>query len=293
MYDNMSQNEGDVKIKSETNGCNTCSADPKNWHVCVRTWIGWLKIWGSGITKWASEVCWITSKLIWVLILSIFLMLIAKGICGFLFWNDPLALFNSTLFVTDNADTKATLLGMSANVILTSSLIVVTAFYALDTHAMLKQSRDKQRIEYIEKSLDNFYIPVQDILQDKQYFLPKLCPARSNPHYDENESKYLRLFDPPHPLTKHNPQAILYHIQSVELKKFGLYKYRANKLTSDSFLRVTTMEAYNRHLKDCQGNMELLLEYTKTDFDELLLLVNKDIEDYQEELNQLTKNSSN
>ena len=163
-------------------------------------------------------------------------MLIAKGICGFLFWNDPLALFNSTLFVNDNADTKATLLGVSANVILTSSLlIVVTAFYALDTHGMLKQSKDKQRIEYIERSLENFYIPVQDILHDKQYFLPKLCPARSNLHYAENKSKYLLHFNPPHPLTKLNPQAILYHVQSVKLKKFGLYKFRANKLTSDHF----------------------------------------------------------
>lgn len=225
-------------------------------------------------------------------------MLIAKGTCGFLFWNDPLALFNSTLFVTDSADTKATLLGMSANVILTSSLIVVTAFYALDTHGMLKQSKDKQRIEYIERSLENFYIPVQDILQDKQYFLPKRdgvfpYPEESHPHYKENKDKYLRLFDPPNLLTKSSPQAILYHVQSAELKEFGLYKYRANKLTSDSFLRVTTMEAYNKDLKNCQENMELLLEYTKTDFDELLRLVNKDIEDYQEELNHLTKNSSN
>lgn len=292
MYDNMNQNEEDVKIKSEISSCNTCSVDPKNWLVCVKTWIGWLKIWSLGITKWASGVCWITSKLIWVLILSVFLMLIAKGISGFLFWNDPLALFNSTLFVTDSADTKATLLGMSANVILTSSLIVVTAFYALDTHSMLKQSKDKQRIEYIEKSLENFYMPVQDILQDKQYFLPEHCPESSNPHYEENYKKYLLLFDPPDPYTKLNPQAILYHVQSVELKKFGIYTYRVNKLTLDLFLKVTTMEAYNKHLRDCKekSNAKLLLKYTKNDFDELLRLVNKNIKDYQEELNQLTKN---
>jgi hypothetical protein len=227
-----------------------------------------------------------------VLIISILLMLIAKGICGFLFWNDPLAFFNSTLFVNDNADTKASLLGVSANVILTSSLIVVTAFYALDTHGMLKQSKDKQRIEYIERSLEYFYMPVQDILQDKQYFSYGGYFPENNLHYKENYEKYLLLFDPPDPNTKLNPQAILYHVQSVELKKFGLYKYRANKLTFDSFLRVTTMEVYNKHLKDCRetdNGWELLLKYTKDDFDELLCLVNNEIKNYQEELNQLTK----
>jgi hypothetical protein len=292
MYDNMSLSEEDIKTKSEINSCNSCLIDPKNWRVCIRTWIGWLKIGVSRIIKWANEVCWTTSKLILVLIISIFVMLIAKGICGFLFWNDRLALFNSTLFVNDNADTKATLLSVSANVILTCSLIVVTAFYALDTHSMLKQSKDKQRIEYIERSLENFYIPVQDILQDKQYFLGYEELPKIKLHYDENYKKYLLLFDPPDPNTKLNPQAILYHVQSVELKKFGLYKYRANKLTFDSFLRVTTMEAYNKHLKDCRetdNEWELLLKYTKDDFDELLCLVNNEIKNYQEELNQLTK----
>lgn len=287
----MSQNEED--IKSEINSCNTCSADPKNWRVCVITWIGWLNSGVLRVKNGASEVCLIWWKLILIVILSGLIMLIAKGICGFLFWNDPLALFNSTLFVTDDVDTKATLLGMSANVILTSSLIGVTAFYALDTHAMLKQSKEKQRIEYIEKSLENFYMPVKAILEDKQYFLPKGYTSKSIPHYEQNVGEYLRLFSPPQPRTQYTPQALLYHVQSMELKKFGLYTYRANKLTSDSFLRVTTLEAYNKHLNDSQDNMKLLLEYTKTDFDELLRLVNKDIEEYREELNQLTKNSSN
>lgn len=291
MYDNMSQSEED--IKSEINSCNTCSTDPKNWRIFVKTWMEWLKNRILGVKNWVSEVCLISWKLILILILSGLIMLIAKEICGFLFWDDRLALFNSTLFVTDDVDTKATLLGMSANVILTSSLIVVTAFYALDTHAMLKQSKDKQRIEYIEKSLENFYMPVKDILQDKQYFLPEGYFAKSYPHYKENEDNFLRLFNPPHPRTKYNPQAILYHVQSVELKKFGLYTYRTNELTSNSFLRVTTLEAYNKHLNDSQDNMELLLKYTKTDFEELLRLVNKDIEKYRKELNQLTKNSSN
>ncbi|AKB49703.1 hypothetical protein MSBRW_0450 [Methanosarcina barkeri str. Wiesmoor] len=292
MYDNMSQSE--ENIKSEINSCNTCSADPKNWRICVKTWMGWLKNRILGVKNWVSEICLISWKLILILILSGLIMLIAKEICGFLFWDDRLALFNSTLFVTDDVDTKATLLGMSANVILTSSLIVVTAFYALDTHAMLKQSKDKQRIEYIEKSLENFYLPVKDILQDKQYFLPELCPARSNLHYDGNYKKYLLLFDPPDPYTKENPQAILYHVQSAELKKFGIYTYRVNKSTFDLFYKVTTMEAYNKHLQDCKenSNAKLLLKYTKTDFDELLCLVNKDIEDYQEELDRLTRNSS-
>lgn len=268
----MSHNEENIESTNEINNCSTYSVNLKNW---------------------ASEVGWIVYKVILVLILSIILILIAKSICGFLFWNDPIALFNSTLFASDNVDTKATLLGMSANVILTTSLIVVTAFYALDTHAMLKQSKEKQRIEYIEKSLENFYLPVQDILKDKQYVLPSLVSPKSQPHYEENLEKYKLFFPLSNPITQYSPQAVLYHVQSVELKKFGLYKYRAKKLTLNLFFKVTTMEAYNIHFKDYQNDMNSLLDYTKKDFDNLLKSVEKDIKDYQEELNQLTKNPYN
>lgn len=290
----MSVDKNEIKNTSKTNNCQICSANPPNWRTCVRTWIRWSKDWTLGLKKWTDRTFWIASKLIWLLLLSVAIMLMTKGICGFIFLNDPSALFNKTLFVNGDvsiANTKATLLGISANVILTCSLILVTAFYAIDTHAMLKQSKDKQRIEHIIQCLERFYIPVQDILEDSQYVYDKvLTNVKYQRNYEENEQKYLDYFTLPDPTTKMSPQAVLYLVQSIELKNIGLYKYYAKDLTLDYFTKVTSMKTYNDNLKAYKENFDGLLKLIKEDFDDLSEHVNADIESYKEELDQLTAN---
>lgn len=290
----MSVDKSEIKNTSEINNCQACSANPKNWRICVITWIRWFKDWTLGLKKGTDEIFRIASRLILIVLLSVAIILIAKGTCGYIFWNDPGAMFNWRLFVDGDADianTKATLLGVFANVILTSSLIVVTALYAADTHAMLKQSRDKQRIEHIIQCLERFYIPVQNILEDSQYvFETDLTNKKYQRNYEENEKKYLDYFILPDPTTKMIPQAVLYLVQSIELKNVGLYKCYAKDLTLDYFEKVTSMKTYNDNLKTYKENFDGLLELIKSDFDNLLKHVNDDIKSYKKELDQLTAN---
>lgn len=288
----MSVDKNEIKNISETNNCQACSANPRNWRTCIRTWIGWLKDWILGLKKEPSETLWFTYKLILIVLLSVAIILIAKGICGYIFWNDPGAIFNWTLFVDGDAgiaNTKATLLGVFANVILTCSLIVVTALYAADNRAMLKQSRDKQRIEHILQCLERFYMPVKNVLEDSQYVYDEsLTNTKYQRNYEENYQKYLAYFILPDPTTKFIPQAVLYLVQSIELKNVGFYKYLAKESTLDCFVKVTSMKTYNDNLGSYKEDFNGLLELVKNDLEKLLKLVNEDIESYRKELDQLT-----
>lgn len=294
----MSVDKSEIENTSEINNCQACSANPKNWRICVITWIRWFKDWTLGLKKGTNEIFRNASILILIVLLSVAIILIAKGTCGYIFWNDPSAMLNWTLFVDGDADianTKATLLGVFANVILTSSLIVVTLLYATDTHAMLKQSRDKQRIEHIIQCLERFYMPVKNILEDSQYVYSgnfdghKVINQRN---YDENLKKFNEYFILPDPATKFSPQAILYHVQAIELKGIDLYKYFAKDLTSDCFVKVTSMKTYNDNLKTYKEkeNFDGLLGLVESDFVELSKHVNDDIKSYKKELDQLTAN---
>src|SRR5674476_517981 len=58
------------------------------------------------------------------------------------------------------------------------------------TSDMLKQSKKEQRIRHIEKSLESFYIPVQDILEDPKYDFNPLKHLPIHPHYEYMVAKY-------------------------------------------------------------------------------------------------------
>lgn len=218
-----------------------------------------------------------------VIVLSIFVILIAKSICGTLFLHDNVALFNATLF-QDN--TNATLLSVCVNAMLTTALILVTASYALDTSDMLKQSKKEQRIRYIEKSLESFYIPVQDILEDPKYDFNPLKHLPIHPHYEYMVAKYKDSTSLPCPHILHNMSVLFYHVQAMELKKFGIYRYLAEEKTASVFVKYTSMESYNANLHTYKDDNDKLTGFVKVDFDKLLEYVKEDIKDYQAELNK-------
>jgi hypothetical protein len=221
-------------------------------------------------------------RIFWILVciigLSIIVILIAKSICGTLFLHDNVALFNATLF-QDN--TNATLLSVCVNVMLTTALVLITASYASDTGDMLKQSKKEQRIRFIEKRLESFYIPVQDILEDSQYVFKPLYPRS-----EYMVAKYKDSTSLPCPHILYNMQVLFYHVQATELKKFSLYRYLAEEKTASLFVKYTSMESYKANLHAYKDDNDKLTGFVKVDFDKLLEYVKEDIKDYQAELNQ-------
>jgi ERCC4-type nuclease len=59
-----------------------------------------------------------------------------------------------------------TLVSALVSGLLTTALIVVTSKYVVDTGNILKQSKNDQRIRHLERSLELFYIPLIDIIDN-------------------------------------------------------------------------------------------------------------------------------
>jgi hypothetical protein len=250
---------------------------------CVKGKLDYARGRWNNYWKTIDEFVWIFWRLLGIISLSIIVILIAKSICGTLFLQDNVALFNATLF-QDN--TNATLLSVCVNVMLTTALVLITASYASDTRDMLTQSKKEQRIRYIEKRLESFYIPVQDILEDPQYNFKPLQDLPGQPHYEYMVVKYKDSTSLPCPHILYNMQVLFYHVQAKELKKFSLYRYLAEEKTASLFVKYTSMESYKANLHAYKDDNKKLIEFVKVDFDKLLEYVKKDIKDYQAELNQ-------
>jgi hypothetical protein len=164
------------------------------------------------------------------------------------------------------------------NAMLTTGLVLLTAASVVDTQGILKQSKNDQRIRYLEKSLESFYIPVQDILIDQRYIIPRISDPLILSFWQKGlVAKYNDNMDVLYEWAK-DPKSIVYYAQADELKKYSCYRYLAQDRAYSSFIDLTTSNdiIYFKVLPEYLKN---LAEYVKTD-----------IENYQKELDQLTKN---
>lgn len=144
---------------------------------------------------------------------------------------------------------KGTLTSAMVNGVLTAVLVIVTAIYVRDTHKMLENSQEEKHIERLERSLENFYIPLQVLFAG----IDEFCVSGEK-------------FSP-----------IMIWLKKNEV--FNLlanYSYLAEPNTRLLYFDCIVEEEFDQ--PTLEKNLERLLDQVK-----------KDIDDYQTELNELTE----
>lgn len=137
------------------------------------------------------------------------------------------------------------------SILITAVLAVITGIYAIDTHKILEQSRKERRIDWLERGLENFYVPIQTIFNSEDSF-----------GYNGEKRKISYIF-------------------SIEknVNQIANYTYLAKPETRDLYLKC---------YKEI-GDNKLEESIKEKNLKDLLNNVNNDIMDYQNELDKLTK----
>jgi len=194
-----------------------------------------------------------------VLMITIIIVLISMYLsAGILFSFNYFSNNNSTpiditTFVNQNS---SNLIGIFTNSLLTTGLIIFSALSVFSAQRTLKQSHKEQQIRDIEKRLELFYIPAENIMKVADEFLKN--PRGSTKLYEI--TKYKR----PHTTleTTYEEYAIMYIVG--KLKEIEQHRYLATKETCRLFIKCVYEEENSENCNGLSKSIEKdVKEYVK------------------------------
>ena len=165
-----------------------------------------------------------------------------------------------TSFVNQNS---SNLIGIFTNSLLTTGLVIFSAFSVLSAQRTLKQSQKgyqqlqkEQQIRDIERRLELFYIPAENIMKVADEY-------RKNP---ENLARKNEMIKYKRPITlmstTHEEAAVMYTVD--KLKEIGQYRYLATKETCILFTKCVYEEESSKNCTDLSESIEKdVKEYVK------------------------------
>jgi hypothetical protein len=165
---------------------------------------------------------------------------------------------NITTFINQNS---SGLIGIFTNSLLTTGLIIFSALSVYSAQRTLKQSQNEQQTREIEKRLELFYIPAQNIMKVADEYI-------KNPAGNDNKLKIERYQKRGYEYSGMPPQqkAVLYTVEN--LKEIERYRFLATKVTCKLFSEFLYEEENNENRIALSKSIEKdVKEYVKRLYD--------------------------